>query len=82
MNPKPILGLPDLETDLGSLLSNMGIAFLVFYSVTHKIGIFSPKIEAIRMLRCRCRCHCRCCHCCCYCCRHRMPPRQLRRHCL
>jgi hypothetical protein len=27
----------------------MGIAFLVFFSVTHKIGLFSPKIEAIRI---------------------------------
>jgi hypothetical protein len=25
----------------------MGIAFLVFSSVTHKIGLSSPKIEAI-----------------------------------
>jgi hypothetical protein len=25
----------------------MGIAFLVYSSVTHKIGLFSPKIEAI-----------------------------------
>jgi hypothetical protein len=25
----------------------MGIAFLVFFSVKHKIGLFSPKIEAI-----------------------------------
>jgi len=25
----------------------MGIAFLVFFSVTHKIGLFSPKIEVI-----------------------------------
>jgi len=27
----------------------MGIAFLVFFSATHKIGLFSPKIEAIRI---------------------------------
>jgi len=27
----------------------MGVAFLVFFSVTHKIGLFSPKIEAIRI---------------------------------
>jgi hypothetical protein len=28
----------------------MGIAFLVFFfSVTHKIGLFSPKTEAIRI---------------------------------
>ena len=68
MNPKPLLGLPDLEywliptqTNSGSPCSNMGIAFLVFFSVTHKIGLFSPKIEAIPTPekddagRCRCR---------------------------
>jgi len=27
----------------------MGIAFLVFFSVTHKISLFSQKIEAIRI---------------------------------
>jgi hypothetical protein len=27
----------------------MGIPYLVFSSVTHKIGLFSPKIEAIPM---------------------------------
>jgi len=27
----------------------MGVAFLVFFLVTHKIGLFSPKIEAIRI---------------------------------
>jgi hypothetical protein len=31
MNPKLILGLPDLETDSGSPRSDMGIAFLVFF---------------------------------------------------
>ena len=31
MNPKPILGLPDLETDSGSPRSDMGIAFLFFF---------------------------------------------------
>jgi hypothetical protein len=61
--------------------SDMGIAFLVFFSVMHKIGLFSPKIETIRIAL-RCRCHCRCRHYCCYCCRQRRPPRQLRRHCL
>ena len=50
MNPNPILGLPDLETDSGSPRSDMGIAFLVFFLVTHKIGLFSPKIEAIRIV--------------------------------
>jgi len=47
MNPIPILGLPDLEINSGSPRIGMGIAFLVFFSVTHKIGLFSPKIEAI-----------------------------------
>jgi len=58
----------------------MGIAFLVFSSVTHKIGLFSPKIEAIPAPKKddadkedeqRGGC-----------CRHHRPPRQLRRHCL
>ena len=47
MNPKPILGLPDLEywqiptqTDSGSPRFEMGIAFLVFSSATHKISLF------------------------------------------
>ena len=31
MNPIPILGLPDLETNSGSPRSDMGIAFLVFF---------------------------------------------------
>ncbi len=31
----------------GDPRTNMGIAFLVFFSVTHKIGVCSPKIEAI-----------------------------------
>jgi hypothetical protein len=54
MNPKPILGsIPDLEIDSGSPVP-MGITF---FSVTHKIGLFSPKIEAIRIAL-RCRCHC------------------------
>jgi Mg2+/citrate symporter len=55
MNPKPILGLPDLEINSGSPRTDTGIAFFVFFfSVTHKIGLFSPKIEAIRIaLRCR-----------------------------
>ena len=47
MNPKLILGLPDLETVSECPRSDMGIAFLVIFSVTHKIGLFSPKIEAI-----------------------------------
>ncbi len=45
MNPKPILGLPNLETNSGSP------RLLVFFLVTHKIGLFSPKIEAIRIAR-------------------------------
>jgi hypothetical protein len=55
MNPKSILGLPDLEINSGSPRTDMGIAFFVcVFSVTHKIGLFSPKIEAIRIaLRCR-----------------------------
>ena len=55
MNPKSILGLPDLEINSGSPRTDMGIAFFVcVFSVSHKIGLFSPKIEAIRIaLRCR-----------------------------
>jgi hypothetical protein len=78
MSPKPILGLPNLETDLGSPRSDMGLLFwCFFFSVTHKIGLFSPKLETIwialrhppsrhrrhRQLRCPLRlCH-RCCCC-------------------
>jgi hypothetical protein len=54
MNPELVWGLPNLEfwqiptqTDSGSPRTNMGIAFLVFFLVTHKIGLFSPKIEVI-----------------------------------
>ena len=92
MNPKPLLGLlPELkyrqiptQTDSGSPRSNRDCFFCVFFSVTHKIGLFSSKIEAIPMPEKDDvgRCHCRCRHYCCYCCRHRRPPRQLRRHCL
>jgi len=37
--PKPIRGVPVLKWGL--------LAFLVFSSVTHKIGLFSPKNEAL-----------------------------------
>ena len=35
------------RNQFGDPRTNMGIAFLVFFSVTHKIGLFSPKIEVI-----------------------------------
>jgi len=38
--PKPIRGVPE---------PIRGLLFWCFFSVTHKIGLFSPKIEAIRI---------------------------------
>jgi len=45
MNPKPILGLPDLETDSGTPHSDMGIAFCVFFFQSHKIGLSHLKLR-------------------------------------
>ena len=48
MNPKPILGLPDLETDSGSPRSDMGIAFLVFFFQSR------TRLAYLRQSRLRC----------------------------
>jgi hypothetical protein len=49
MSPILVWGLPDLEywhipthTDMGSPHISMGIALFLLFSVTHKIGLFSP----------------------------------------
>jgi hypothetical protein len=41
MNPKPILGLPDLETDSGTPHSDMGIAFCVLFFFSRTRSDFS-----------------------------------------
>jgi len=51
MNPEPVRGSPNWNFDgnqFGDPRTSSGIAFLVFFSVTHKIGLFSTKIEVIR----------------------------------
>jgi hypothetical protein len=45
MNPIPILGLPDLEIILGSPRIGMGIAFLVFFSVTQRSAFSHKKLR-------------------------------------
>jgi hypothetical protein len=51
MNPEPVRGSPNWNFDgnqFGDPRTSSGIAFFVFFSVTHKIGLFSTKIEVIR----------------------------------
>ena len=52
MNPKPILGLPNLETDSGSPCSNMGIVFLVFFFQSRTRSAFSH--QKLRQSRLHC----------------------------
>jgi hypothetical protein len=63
MNPLLLLGCPRFgiltnpyPNQFGDSRSNMGIGFFGVFSVTHKIGFFSPKIKAIPMPWCTSSC--------------------------
>ena len=50
MSPEPVRGSPYWNFDGNQFRdprTSSGIAFFVFFSVTHKIGLFSTKIEVI-----------------------------------